>query len=824
MLAVNEIRPNARLARFSASAIVAIFFVLPITAAAKDDARSEDVPLTAEATEFFEKRIRPLLVERCYDCHGPDLDEPEGGLRLDSRDGWMAGGGTGPAIAPGDVERSLLIKAVRYTDPLVQMPPDERLSSREIEALVEWVRLGAPDPRVGPNRDDVRESQPAGNVAHEALNWWSFHPVADPAVPPVVDISWPSDEIDRFILARLEAAAMRPAPPADKRTLIRRATFDLTGLPPTPGEIDSFLSDDSPRAFVRVIERLLASPAYGERWGRHWLDVVRYADTSGCNGDFPMPEAYRYRNYVIDSFNADKPYDEFLREQIAGDLLPAGSDEERYEQIVATGYLAISRRFSSLGEEFHLTLDDTVDNLGKAVLALSISCARCHAHKFDPIPQEDYYALYGIFASTKYAFPGTEIYRHPQDLVPLVPQDRMNDDVRPYLDEMAALDEEIFRVYSKAAELDTGKEKNALKDQWKKMQGERDALVKKLPDFPMAYAASEGTPVAAHVHLKGDPKNLGAEVPRGFLHALGGQTVPDDESGSGRRELAEWLTEESNPLTTRVIVNRVWLHHFGQGLVRTPDDFGTRGAKPTHPELLDWLVRRFQEDGQSIKSLHRRIMLSRTYQMACVENAAYARQDPDNELHWRFTRRRLDAEEIRDSLLAVAGTLDRTQGGPHPFPPIWDWRYTQHRPFVDDYASNRRSVYLMQQRIRQQPYLGTFDGADTNAVTGLRKASTTPQQALFMLNSKLLHVQAARFADRLFDDAGEPQERVARAYQLAFGRPPTAGEVADATVYLEQVVAPLESAGGKKQADRQRSAWASYLRVLLSSNEFMFVE
>jgi len=775
-------------------------------------------PLTSDGVEFFEKQIRPLLVKHCYECHGPESDPAEGDLRLDTRQGLLQGGKSGAIVLPREPEQSRLITAVRYTDPLVQMPPDGKLSDREIDALVEWVRRGAPDPR---SDDAAQPATSSASVSDDRRQWWSFQPVREPAVPQVRSGSWAQNEIDRFILAKLESHGMQPAPAADKRALIRRATFDLTGLPPTPEEVEDFLADESPTAFARVIERLLASRHYGERWGRHWLDVVRYADTSGCNSDFPIPQAYLYRNYVIDSFNGDKPYDQFLREQIAGDLLPADSDDNRYEQIIATGYLPISRRFSSVAEEFHLTLDDTIDNFGKAILGLSVSCARCHEHKFDPILQEDYYALHGIFESTKYAFPGTEIYRHQQDLTPLVPRERAEQELRPFLDRMAELDAEIYRNYSRVEMLDAGKEKDGVKARVKKLQAERDELLKKLPDFPKAFAAFEGTPVNSPVQLKGDPKNLGPVVPRGFLQVLGGQKVPADESGSGRLQLAAWITDPANPLTARVMVNRVWLHHFGQGIVRTPDDFGTRGAVPTYVELLDWLTVRFTESGWSIKSLHRRIMLSQAYQMACIENGKYRQRDPQNELLWTFNRRRLSAEELRDAILAISETLDRSPGGPHPFKPEIEWRYTQHKPFVDDFPSNGRSVYLLQQRILQQPYLSTFDGADTNVVTGLRKVSTTPQQALFMLNSEFVHEQAARLADRLMRETPAPAATIDRAFQLVLGRPASAGEIDEALAYQRGVRAKLKAAG----ADRpKQAAWHSYFRVLLTSNEFMFVE
>ena len=388
---------------------------------------------------------------------------------------------------------------------------------------------------------------------------------------------------------------------------------------------------------------------------------------------------------------------------------------------------------------------------------------------------------------------------------------------------MAELDREIFRTYSPVETLDTGKEKDRLKARVKELQAKRDELVKTLPAFDKAYAASEGTPADARIQIKGEPTKLGPEVPRGFLQVLGGGRLPPDEAGSGRLQLARWLTDPANPLTARVMVNRVWQHHFGRGLVRTPNDFGTRGEPPTHPELLDYLALRFVEGGWSIKALHRLIVLSATYRMASVEDAESARKDPENKRLWTFNRRRLDAEEIRDAMLAVGGGLDRSRGGPHPFPPEVQWRYTQHKPFVDDYPSRRRGVYLMQQRIRQQPFLATFDGADTNASTDLRKPGTTPQQALFVLNDEFVHEQAGRLADRLAAEADGPAARIARAYLLAFGRPPTEAEVREGLEYLDRIDGPLRAAG-IADAGRPRAAWASYLRVVLGSNEFVFVD
>ncbi len=805
--------------------------------------------------EFFEKNIRPVLVERCYKCHSAKSEKIKGGLLLDSHGGMLKGGDTGPAIVPGEPEKSLLIKALRYTDPDLQMPPKQQLSSEEIQNFVLWVKMGAPDTRRDPPKSGVIISTNPIRDWTESKKFWSFQPVKDPPPPAVKNNKWPKNPIDRFVLARLEARNMTPNTPGDKRTLIRRATYDLTGLPPTPEEIQSFLADKSPAAFEKVVDRLLASPQYGERWARHWLDVARYADTAGDNSDFPVPAAYKYRNYVIDSFNQDKPYDEFLREQLAGDLLPAKSDDEKFQHVIATGYLAISRRFGSRASEFHLTIEDTIDNVGKAMLGLSVSCARCHDHKFDPIPTSDYYALYGIFNSTKYAFPGTEIYRHPKDFVPLATGTNA-EAVYRYQAELAELDTEIEKLSDEKMVLNTRlkrarRNSGTTKDGHANIEKEglkydpdddnpeakllkvkadlEDARTRQkqleatAPPVEKAYAVREGTAGDAGIQRKGDPANLGPVVPRGFLQVLGGQVLPPDEKGSGRLELARWVTDLANPLTARVMVNRIWQHHFGRGIVNTPNDFGARGDAPTHPELLDYLASRFKASGWSIKAMHRLIMLSAAYQLSSDDEPENAAVDSGNELFWRQNRQRLDAEEIRDAMLAISESLDRTMGGEHPFPPESEWRFSQHKPFVAVYDTSRRSIYLMQQRIKKQPFLEVFDGADPNATTGLRPISTTPIQALFMMNDKFTHEQADKFAARIAITFPTERARINFAYQLAFGRPATAAEVRMGRNYLKVCLAALKETN--LPADEQpRAALASYARVLFSSNEFVFVD
>src|SRR5262247_1170718 len=664
-----------------------------------------------EGLDFFEKKIRPALVENCYACHSEKSKRPQGGLLLDSIEAMLKGGASGqPAIVPGDPEKSLLIKAIRQTDAKLQMPMGGKLPDQVIKDFEAWVKMGAPAPRAS---STAASNQPAYNF-EEARKFWSFQPVKDHQPPKVKNETWVKSPIDRFILAKLEEKGLKPVADADKRELIRRATFDLTGLPPTPEDVEAFLKDASPNAFEKVVDRLLRSQAYGEKWGRHWLDIVRYADTAGDNSDYPVIAAYRYRNYVIESFNKDKPYDQFIREQIAGDILARHSsprvngrlpeeeedevevpgakkpsateiEKSRQEKIIAAGYLAMSRRFGSRNKEMNLTIDDTIDNLGKTFLGLSVSCARCHDHKFDPIPQRDYYALYGIFNSIRYSFPGAEIYPHPAEMVTLAGGKEADNFYRRQK-ELSEIDDAIERLKGErgaaarnkkmkeeaAAKAETpaaaskeskppeakrdnetgAEEKNGPQKQNESLPADFDRDIannqkaqtsKRMPDeveaewtrvharlselnaryanTPKAYAVIEGLPANARIHHKGDPKSLGDEVPRGFLTILGGGQVPKDHHGSGREFLANWIADATNPLTARVMVNRIWAYHFGKGIVQTPNDFGARGRAPTHPELLDWLASHFIEGGWSIKKMHRMIMLSHAYRIGDGESA-----------------------------------------------------------------------------------------------------------------------------------------------------------------------------------------------------------
>jgi mono/diheme cytochrome c family protein len=1280
-----------RLCSTSAVCCVRAFLAVAVAICSGGIARAAAV-VQAEAAglAFFENRIRPVFVEHCYSCHSAEAKTVKGAFKLDTKEDFLKGGTDGVVVVAGQPEQSRLIRAVRQMDKDFQMPPKKsggtKLPDAAIADLVEWVKMGAPYPETPPSRKAA------------APRLWALEPVKDAPPPAVKNQAWPATSVDSFILAKIEERGLRPAAQADRRTLIRRATLDLTGLPPTPEEVDAFLADRSTNAFARVVERLLSSPRYGEHWGRHWLDVVRYADTAGDTADYPLPEAWRYRNYVIDSFNADKPYDEFLREQIAGDILAKQGSRDRYaERVVATGYLALSRRFGFDSENYHhLTIQDTIDTLGQSVLGLTMGCARCHDHKFDPLLAQDYYALYGIFASTRYSFPGSEQKGRYRAMVPLVPVEEsqpkwremqssyassgitpaavlrslddldgdfemqrfaaggsygvlvppwlyegkvsvtqgaqspfkhlhpfgtvgasvapgagayvirqtfrpnttngvvhvnlefrvatniaaatgrhrfrmgahggtpavdvwlardsitvpggdthlnfrlpkpgdwhclqliLNLDARTYtgsvgvpgnridlgtlhllaewkgginyvaldssgtpeallpgleVDNIGVQTEAIPPVFTKppsmaaatpstadlnaelqalvgpdgdleaqakgkapsapfhpgpssavrivetaqspytnlypagtrgihlpatadgayngfgnniakpwkaqtteklhvgfdfraansdspkpgtwrfhigrssssaAVELGLGatelycRSENArdrvatvqpgewhqvqlvmnlkertyngtvatrtnrtafagsfaigwegtidyffidsgghikaakpaldvdnfmvsdqplppidgpatlyaagpksgtqarikkLREQLEKRAAEIEAERRKLDaqlaagPVALAYAVSEGTPHDARLQLRGEPDRPGPEVPRGFIRVLGNSQLPqppEGANGSGRLELAHWLTRADNPLTARVMVNRIWQYHFGRALVRTANDFGARSQPPTHPELLDHLASRFIQSGWSIKAMHRLLMLSATYQQGSgISETVISNQYPvaarsstaslntdslNTDYFSSFTRRRLSAEEIRDSILSVSGALDAIPGKEHPFPPPHQWGYSQHGPFTAVYEHDKRSVYLMVQRIKRHPFLALFDGADPNSSTAERRITTVPTQALYFLNDPFVHAKSIKMAERL--QATRPTERgqVELASLLALGRPATEAEQAEAAEFLAAGRSELKSAG---VADPDRAALAAYVRTLFGSNEFL---
>lgn len=952
----------------------------------------------AADSDFFEKQVRPLLVKRCYQCHGES--KAGGGLRLDHRAGWQKGGESGPAVVPGKPEASLLIQAINYKS--LEMPPKKaggKLSENEIAVLTKWVKLGAPDPR-----DDAPSS--GAMSATTAKSWWAFQPL------PTLQQPLTPARIDHFIDAELKSRSLSATAPADRRTLIRRATFDLTGLPPTPQEVSRFVADDSEDAFSKLIDRLLNSPQYGVKWGRHWLDVVRYADTAGENTDRPLPHAWRYRNWVMDALNRDLPFDQFVRLQLAGDILQTEDKwTEPGDAVVATGYLAIARRFGhDIDKDIHLMHEDVIDNVGKNFLGLSIGCARCHDHKYDPISAEDYYALYGIFSSTKFAFPGCEPKGQPRDLVPLLPQSRIDglmnawrernakaqaekkrreSDVtalRNQLKQVAAANLQLLAeskvgegasvtfADSKQASLENIKLRKGellqltvmpngshgadttlvewtiaetagakrkwsvadfipnivrgnplrddqdsvwcfldvtdgprfLRDRKEVVLGNSDlnawssgdtpsvlvnrakqpikvwttlpaktffvhpgvnrnvavawvcpsdmtvslkgrvadahpsggdgiafrfehirsqqagpdlvklgalvsspeVIVEPTPAVPVAYAVVDGTVADARFHERGDPEQLGDPVPRRWLSVFGGDAVPPGV-GSGRRQLGDWIAK--HPLTARVMVNRIWHWHFGRGFVATPNDFGSRGLRPSHPELLDRLAAAFRDSGYSLKAMHRLVMNTEAWKRSSEVGQASPSDDADNRYLSRFLRRRLNAEEIRDSLLTASGNLDLARAKAHPFPHESTWGFTQHNPFSAVYKTNQRSAFLMVQRQRRDPYLALFDGADPNASTPTRQLTTVPTQALYFLNSPFFHEQAGDLSGRLMktDDDGQ---RIELAFKLLFQRSPSTEEITQAESFIGQY--PGTTA----------EKWAAYARVLLATNEFLFVD
>jgi hypothetical protein len=754
----------------TAAAFVVVLFLLradhPGTLLAADADRT--------AEDHFESKIRPLLANQCWKCHGPE--KAKGGLRLDSGRALQRGGDSGAVVVPGRPDESLLLKAVGQTGEL-RMPPDRKLTPQEINDLVTWVKAGA----VWPAGEKIERSTTRFTAEQKAF--WAFQPVREPSLPAINDLAWARSPIDHFVLARLEAKGLKPSSPADKRTLLRRVTFDLTGLPPTPAETDAFLADTSTDPFAKVVDRLLQSPHYGERWGRHWLDVVRYAETTANDANAVMRYAYRYRDYVVDAFNRDTPYDQFVVEQLAGDLLPDTTNlDVKIRRVIATGFLMVGPKALAETDKEQTQLDiadEQIDVTGRTFLGLTLGCARCHDHKFDPIPAVDYYALAGIFR-------GTNIF---QDLHP-----------------NASMWQEypLFQV-----------------------PGE--------PPFVVMAPKDKGA-VNLQLHLRGNRFNLGPTVPRHFPQILAGEDAPTlDTAQSGRLEMARWVARKDHPLTARVLVNRLWQHHFGTGLVATSDNFGSRGERPSHPELLDWLAVTLVEKGWSIKALHRLLLLSSTYQMACSPNEEAAKVDPGNRLLWRMPRRRLEAEAIRDAMLAVSGRLDRTVGGSEGSEYLWgkaeklggDIKIRPNQMKSDDpyyTTSTHRSLYLPVVRNMLPDVLALFDAADPNGVTAVRNDTTVPSQTLFLLNSPFVRDQALHFARSInADPKATDRERIVAAYGRAFGRLPSPQEVREAVAFVEGYVADARRLGRTEEAAKL-SAWQSFCQMLLCSNEFLYVD
>ena len=795
----------------------------------------DERPPTAEELKFFEAEIRPILITNCYGCHSKTANLAKAKLRLDTRDAVRKGGRSGPALIPGDPDSSLLIQAVRYLDVDFQMPPDGKLTGEEIRALEKWVAMGAPDPREEKPVDSA--GSPNGVSPGTAHRWskddiaqgknthWAYRPVVDSKPPTAADPQWANNAIDGFVFAEMAERGLTPAARADPHTLLRRASFDLTGLAPTQDALAAFDSDAAARspaaAFATAVDAMLASTAFGERWGRHWLDVARYAESSGKESNILYPHAWRYRDYVVQAFNEDKPYDRFLTEQIAGDLLPAADDIERGENLVATGYLAIGTKSHNArgNAQFQMDLaDEQLDATTQGMLGLTVACARCHDHKFDPIPQKDYYALAGIFLSTdtRYGTFDAQGNNHPAELIelpagsklPLGP--KMRPDQRSLLavanaraETIAAEAQETINAArtarAKGEELPANIQQQVVRA--RAAQGAAKNLTSLTERFgpdgdPTAKnlvamgATDRNRAMNARVLDRGELDKPGAAVPRGFVELISRGDEPAIVRGSsGRLELARWIANANNPLTARVWANRVWLHLFGRGLVPTPDNFGMSGQKPTHPELLDHLATRLIADGWSTKKLIREIVLSRAYAMASAFDPKDAEIDPDCNYLWRMTPKRLEAEAIRDSMLAAADILVRKPklGSPITFAEGAARGAAQERIIgsTNGDGDNNRSIYLPIVRDKVPESLDVFDFAESAYVMGQRDVTNVPTQALFLMNSKEIARICDMFAMRVISAGPKEIDRVNAAFTIALGRKPTASEVAFCRDFLD---------------------------------------
>ena len=842
-------------ALFSASACL-LAAAAVVTAADKPTEK-----FSPDQLAFFEKKIRPVLVAKCYKCHSAESEKVKGGLLLDTREGIRTGGATGHAVEPGDLKGSLLIAAIRGEKKDMLMPPKEKLPPEVIADFEKWVLMGAPD-----SRDGKAKLAKKPDLA-EGKKFWSFQPVKPVAVPQPEDTKWSASDIDRFVLKKLEEHALKPVGDADPHTFIRRLYFDLIGLPPTPQQVQAFVKDyqlatgNRQSAIGKVVDQLLASPQFGERWGRHWLDVARFAESTGKERNFAFPAAWRYRDYVIAAFNADKPYDRFLREQVAGDLMPAKDAAQRNELLIATGFLALGPKGlnEKNREQFIMdNVDEQIDVTTRAALGVTVSCARCHDHKFDPFTQRDYYAVAGIFKSTETHFGvgggGNGKNRQPSTHVPLVktfasPPPLTQSASAPVQVASAApgkLTPEMEAKLKKFAEKNS-KPALRLKNMseaekvaaYERFFGTREAAstkpakpAKKQAKYPespeapkaigepngqWAMAVLDGKPADCPIYIRGELEEKGAIVPRGFVTVLGAMEPAKIAPGqSGRLELANWLTSPENPLTARVMANRVWQHLFGDGIVSTPDNFGATGERPTHPELLDYLAGRFVTSGWSVKNLIREVVLSRTYQLSSAADAKNFAADPENNFLWRANQRRLDAESIRDSILAASGRLDLQPPAGSPLSSMTDTDLGRAARTILKTDSRHRSLYLPIVRDMLPEVLDLFDFAEPSLVVAAREVTTVPSQALYMLNSPFIQENAAAFAKRFEGTSADPKERITAAYLLAFSRPPTAAEITRAESYLKTHA--VERGGSPE------SALTTFCQALFASAEFRYVK
>lgn len=790
---------------------------------------------TSEQLEFFEKKIRPVLVRECYSCHSAQAKSVKGSLLLDTREGIRRGGESGHGVVPGQLKESLIIEAIRYEG--LEMPPKKQLPESVIQDLEKWVRMGAPDPRNG-------KSAPIRRTIdfEKARDFWSFQPIGNPTPPGVT--AWSATAIDRFVLQRLNAAGLKPSPDASPRTFIRRLYFDLTGLPPSPEQANEFVLSPNPDTLRKIVDGLLESDQFGERWARHWMDVVRYAESTGMERNYTYPEAWRYRDYLIAAFNSDLPFDQFLSEQIAGDLQPSENPADRDRRLIATGMLAMGPK--SLNErdreKFAMDIvDEQIDVVSRAFLGLTASCARCHDHKFDPIPQKEYYQLAGIFRSTK-TFYGTgggggnrqggQLLALKDDgVVPVAVNGSNRKNVRNTVKKLTT---QLSAQKKRLKRFNTLPDPNARQVESTRKAIERieQQLAKAKKDLePAAIDEHHGlvmavqdsaNPQDTQIRVRGEANERGETVARGFLTiATLSNTAAPSDAGSGRTELTQWLLARDNPLTARVAVNRVWQHLFGQGIVRTVNNFGANGDRPSHPELLDYLATKFvDEDGWSVKSLIRRIVLSRTYRQASTPVAAAIELDPENRLLWRMNPRRLEAEALRDAVLAVSGTLDLSPGEKSIVQTVGNGDVGRNlRPAQFSSPHTKRSVYLPIVRGVVPEMLRVFDFPEPSIIAGARDVTTVPTQALYMMNSPFVTQQSTEMADRLMEERDSDAERIRYAYELALCRAATGPEVERS---LEFIAAACDR--NSNQKDSEAIAWAGFCQVLLASAEFRYLE
>jgi cytochrome c553 len=783
-----------------------------------------DASTTAEQERFFEAKIRPILASQCAECHASTAKKIRAGLRLDSRDGMREGGDSGPVIVPGHPEQSLLMRAIGYRDQDLKMPPKGKLPEAVVADFETWIKMGAPDPRTGPIK---ARAEPSSSIIAKGREFWSFRPPQKSTAPEVKRPNWARGEIDRFLLAALEAKGLGPVGDAERPRLLRRVTFDLTGLPPTPEELDAFLADQSPGAFAKVVARLLGSPRFGEHWGRHWLDVARYAESSGKT-NFTYPQAWRYRDWAIAAFNADKPYDEFVREQIAGDLLPAADDRARAQQIIATGFLALGSKAhdaENRGQFLLDVIDEQIEATTRAFLGLTVACARCHDHKIDPIPQRDYYALAGIFRSTQ-TCSGTLAGVFPNfnasPLIELPPNAGVSAAVPALtVEQRRGMEERLTALVRERDAIPPGE---ANRDRMRRVTSmlatlRHRLLIDRPGGAPRSFAMGvreRDEAVDCPLYIRGELDQPGAVVPRGLVRVVCDDSASSIRSGSGRRELAAWLGSTSNPLTARVIVNRVWLHLFGRGLVATPDNFGAAGARPSHGELLDKLAVDFMNDGWSIKGLIRRIVLSRAYGLDSTYDPGSFEADPDNVLVWRMSKRRLEAEAVRDALLFVAGRLAGERPVGSTVARVGEGLAFFVRLEGVDATDTRRSVYLPVVRDRVLESLALFDFADPSLVISERATTTGPAQALYFLNGPFVIQQAAALAERVCAAGSDQTECVDRAYRIAFQRPPTASERTRSLAFVRKFAAH------EGESDSPRASFSALCQALLAGAEFRY--